>query len=442
MSLKRVSFAVKNAIVLRDNREMYRHLVAAERLPPEELEALQASRAIAHARFAFENTSYYRDRYSDAGFTIDDLRDPAAFIELPVIDKTEVREHFEGFRSAEANEFNSKVSATGGSTGQPLRLLRDLRTPTRTIEWRLFDWWGVHPSDDLAIVYRQVRNRREDLRHNIQWWPTRRFQLDAYRMDTAHVDEFLATWAKVKPSILIGYVGAVADLAQMIGARGITVNPPCAIGLTASPVTQAQRDAIEAVFHGPVYDHYRSSEIPWMAGECEERNGLHTFADVRKIEIIGHNGLAVEPGTIGEVIATDLTNRVFPLIRYRLGDNTTPIAGVCACGRTLPRIAPVSGRVVEALHMPDGQIVAGVGMTQSFSRVPSAVRQFQIHQQIDYSIVVRCVPGADPDALVVIDRAIEDLRIIIADKVPIRLELLERIPHIGGKFRYIMSDVA
>jgi len=442
LSLKRVSFSVKNATVLRDNREMYRKLVAAERLPPEDLETLQASRAIAHARFAFENTSYYRDRYSDAGFTLDDLRDPAAFTELPIIDKSEVRAHFEDFRSSEATEANSKISATGGSTGQPLRLLRDLRTPTRTIEWRLFDWWKVHPSDNLAIVYRQVRNRKEELRHNLQWWPTRRFQLDAYRMDTAHVDEFLATWAKVKPAILIGYVGGIGDLAQMIADRGISVLPPRAIGLTASPVTQAQRDAIEAVFHGPVYDHYRSSEIPWMAGECEERNGLHTFADVRKIEIVGDDGLEVMPGTIGEVVATDLTNRVFPLIRYRLGDNTTTISGTCACGRTLPRIASVSGRVVEALHMPDGQIVAGVGMTQSFSQVPSAVRQFQIHQQDDYSIIVRCVPGVHPDALAVIDRAIEDLRVIIADKVPIRLELLERIPHIGGKFRYIMSDVA
>jgi phenylacetate-CoA ligase len=442
MSLKRAAFAVKNATVLRDNRSMYRQLLADERLPPHELDALQSARAIAHARFAMENTAFYRDRYSAAGFTVDDLRDPAAFAELPIIDKTDVRENFDGFRSAEANEANSKVSATGGSTGEPLRLLRDLRTPTRTIEWRLFSWWDVHPSDDLAVLVRQVRDSKDELRHNLQWWPSRRFQLDAYRMDDAHVDRFLATWEKVKPSILIGYAGGVSELARIIDDRGLFVHSPKAIAVTASPLTRAQRDAIEATFGAPAYDHYRSSEIPWIAGECSEHSGLHTFADVRKIEVIGEDGLAVVAGTTGEVVATDFTNRVFPLIRYRLGDRTTPIDGVCACGRSLPRIAPVSGRVAEAMHLPGGQIVAGEGLTQTFSRSPSAVRQFQIHQQADYSVVVRCVPGTDPHALEIIGLAIEDLRLIIADKVPIRLEVLESIPHDGGKFRYIKSDVA
>jgi phenylacetate-CoA ligase len=93
---------------------MFDALIRDQKLPPEELETLQAERAIRHARFAMENTRFYRDKYSAAGFTLDDLRDPAAFSSLPVIEKADVRDHFADFRSTEATSKNSKISASGG----------------------------------------------------------------------------------------------------------------------------------------------------------------------------------------------------------------------------------------------------------------------------------------------------------------------------------------
>lgn len=420
---------------------MYRNLVRDQSLEPDKSAELQAERAIAQARFAMANTEFYRERYSSAGFTLKDLDDPAAFTELPIVEKADVRDNSNLFRSSEATDRNSKVSVTGGSTGEPLRLLRDLRTPTRTLEWRLFDWWGVEPSDDVAVLVRQVRNARADFTHNLQWWPSKRFQLDAYRMTGQKVDEFLARWNKNVPSILIGYVGGISELAQILENRAIRIRPPKAVAVTAAPMTAAQRELIESAFGAPVFDHYRSAEIPWMAGECSAHSGLHTFADVRKIEVVDPSGRQVPPGVLGDVVASDLTNRVFPLVRYRLGDRTSPIAGGCSCGVTLPRIEHVVGRISEAMRMPDGQIVAGEALSQTFSRNPSAVRQFQIHQLSDYSIVIRCIPGAAKDARRDIDSAIDHVRDIVMNKVPVRLEIVWSIAHDGGKIRYIKSDL-
>jgi len=434
-------FVLKKATLLRGSDRMYRQLKRDERLAPEVLAAEQARRAIDHARFAMQNTVFYRDYYGAAGFTVDDLRDPAAFAELPIVEKSHVRENFAAFTSTESTPRNSKISASGGSTGEPTRLMRDLRTPTRAIEWRLFSWWGIDPSDDVAIIYRQVRTARNKALNNLQWWPSRRFQLDAYRIDDAHLDGFFAEWALVRPSLLIGYVGGVEEVARVIDVRGISLPSLTAIAVTAAPLTAARRAAIEETFAAPVYDHYRSAEIPWLAGECAQQDGLHTFADVRTVEVLDPAGRAVAPGVIGEVVATDLTNRVFPIIRYRLGDRTTPIAGPCACGVTLPRIAPVAGRVTEALRMPDGQLVAAEGLTQTFSIEPESVRQFQIHQRADYSVFIRVVVGRQSDALAAIERAISRFRLLLGDKVPITWEIVDSIPHDGGKVRYIKSDV-
>jgi phenylacetate-CoA ligase len=292
----------------------------------------------------------------------------------------------------------------------------------------------------MAILQRKIRTPMEQRKYRALWWPSRRIQLDAFRMDDAHVEQFLDEWARTKPRIFVGYVGGIVELATLLLDRGISPHPPTAIATTAAPLTEAHRSLIQNAFKAPVYDHYRSSEVPWIAGECRERNGLHVFADVRKVEIVGPDGKPVQPGETGEVVASDLTNRVFPLIRYRLGDRTSEIVGECPCGITLPRICPVAGRVTDNFRLPDGRIVPGEPLAQTFSRTPDAVRQFQIHQLADYSIVVRCVPNDTPGARAAIDQAMARFRDIFASEVPIRLELLETIPHDGGKIRFIMSD--
>lgn len=440
MSFAKTVFDLKAATALRSSQNRYRDLVRNERLDPDELQSLQDRRAIDHARFAMQNTVFYRDRYTDAGFTVKDLEDPAAFAELPIIDKAEVREFGAQIRSTEANEKTSKVSATGGSTSAPLKLLRDLRFPARSLEWRLLSWWGVRPYDNLAYVHHMFRSAKEARMNTLQWWPSRRMQLDTYGIDDERIAGFVARWESIRPQAVIGYVGGVVELSRLLEAKGISLTPPRAIAVTAAPLNQAQRAEIERVFHAPVYDHYRCGEIPWMAGECSERNGMHVFADVRKIEVVDDNDKPVQAGQMGEVVVTDMTNRVFPLVRYRLADRTAPLAGQCACGVTLPRISAVAGRVSEAARLPDGRVIPGDSLTEIFDSSLDAVRQFQVHQHADYSITVRCIQGTAADALEQINGVVTQLQNIVKP-VEVRLELVDVIPHDRGKIRYIKSDV-
>ncbi|GHD38533.1 phenylacetate--CoA ligase family protein [Mycetocola manganoxydans] len=441
INIRHAVFSVKTATVLRDSRERFREIVAHEHMDPERLQALQDQRAIAHARFAMEHSPYYRDRYSAAGFTLKDLEDPAAFASLPIIEKSEVREHSDRFASSEANPKTARPAGTGGSTSAPLKLLHDRRVPVRALEWRLYRWWGVHPSDNIATIYRQFWSEKESQRHSLRWWPSRRFQLDTSRLDRSSVDAFISDWRRWNPSLLTGYVGGIVELARMLEDRGISLSPPVAVAVTAAPMSPAQRTEIEAVFRAPVYDHYRCGEFPWIAGECSQHDGMHTFADLRKVEVVGTDDRQVAAGVTGETVITDLTNRVFPLIRYRLGDRTSPIDGVCRCGVTLPRISSVAGRVTESARLPNGQVIAGDFLTEIFVKNPEAVRQFQVHQQADYSIVLRCILGSSPRAEEEVDSVVRELRDVVGDAVPVRLELVETIPHDGGKIRYIKSDV-
>ncbi len=434
-------FALKKKLILRRDAEMFDQLMHDQSLSPGELQSLQNTKAILHARFAMENVPFYRDLYSAVGLKIEDLDDPTVFDQLPIVEKSDVRKNFENLKSSESNRRNSVMSTTGGSTGEPLKLLRDLRTPTRTLEWRLFEWWGVKPSDNIASIVREGRSSRQVKMHDLQWWPSKRISLDAQRMDDTTIKEFLRQWEIVKPRLLVGYVGCVVEIARFLKINGIHPTPPVAVAATAAPMTEAQRFEIEDVFRAPVYDHYRSSEIPWIAGECQARQGLHVFADVRKIEIVNDMNVAVNDGQAGNIVATDLTNRVFPLIRYRLGDRSSWVLDKCDCGVTLPKISKIDGRISDAFHLPNGQIIAGEAITNNFRVSPYAVKQFQIHQHADYSIVIRCILGDAGDAMVEVDRVVTNIRNIVGESVPVKLEIVDNIAHESGKIRYIKSDV-
>lgn len=442
MSLASAVFTAKCTTVLRSSNNLLQEFIRHENVSAAELEQVQKARHAAQAKFAFEHTRFYRDYYSAAGLRAADFDDPDVVSALPIVEKSHVRENYADFVSDEATPRNSARSTTGGSTGEPLKLLRDLRFPARALEWRLFRWWGVKPYDDVAIVTRHVKSTSQSRKHSLMWWPSQRIHMDAFDMTPQTVSAFIENWRRVRPNIMIGYVGAIAELASMVQDMELSAAAPTAIGVTAAPLSANQRVLIESVFHTKVYDHYRSSEIPWMAGECTNQSGQHVFSDVRALDIVDPDGHTVARGEVGEAIWTDMTNRVFPLVRYRLGDRTAWLDGECPCGVRLPRIRTVVGRVAEMLYLPDGQSVAGEGLAQIFSATPDAVRHFQIVQRSDYSIDVSYVRGPSSTADAEIHAALAKFRGILHDKVAVTGVEVDHIAHVGGKIRYLVSEVA
>jgi len=441
-SLRDQVFEAKLGFVRRAELDELRALMRNERLEPEALQSLQQARAADLVRFAMAETDYYRDRYAQAGIGARDLADPQAFQSLPVLERADVRENLERIRSREATPSNSQPAATGGSTGEPLRVFRDARAPHRTLGLRLHRWWGVGPGDNKALIWRDAScGFWSNLRRDFLWWPTRTVQMDANRIDERATACFVGAWERVRPALLTGYVGAVIEVAQFLVRSGRTIPPPKAIGLTAAPVTAGQKRFLGEVFGAPIYDSYQCIEIPMIAGECSRSNGLHVFADSRLVEILDGDGRPVGPGETGEVVITDFRNRVFPLIRYRLGDLARWKRGPCPCGVTFPMLEPVCGRISDALRFPSGLVMAGEGLNALFHPWPEAVRQFQLRQEADYSLTLRCVRGADPNADGIMRQVAERLATMARGEVPVRLEVVDAIQHDRGKPRTIVSLV-
>jgi len=383
---------------------------------------------------------FYRRFYSEHGVVPRKLDDSRRWEELPILDRATVKAHADDFPTAEAVGRNVRTALTGGSTGEPLRTLHDARVPSLALAWRMYSWWGVEPYDDLARIGRWSFGRLDALKNTIAWWPTRQLSLDAAVISEETMAEFYRDVTRIRPRLLEGYVGALLELADYLEQHGLRFPAPQAVATTAAPLTGPVRARLEDVFGAPVHDEYRGSEFGWMAGECDRQDGLHIFSDVRRIEVVDADGLPVAPGGEGDLVITDLRNRVFPMIRYRNGDRGILREEPCPCGRSLPLMEPPQGRTADVLHLPSGASLAH-RLTALFSEHPEAVKLFQIHQQADASLTIRVVLGPGERSRLHVQDAVEGLRTRIRHEVPVRIEYVDSLPYTGGKTKYIISDL-
>ncbi|MGM7679297.1 phenylacetate--CoA ligase family protein [Microbacterium sp. A94] len=440
MTVKAAAFAVKASTVKAGVGRFYRELLHNERLSPDKMRKLQDDLARDIVQFAMEKSPFYTLTYGALGVNPSKLSDPAEWTKLPILDRATIKENSGDFATPEATEQNVRPALTGGSTGEPLRTAHDARVPALALSWRMYSWWGVEPYDDLARIGRWNFGRMDTLKNGVSWWPTRQLYLDAGMISSETMSAFHRSLSHVRPPLIEGYVGAMLEFADFLERRKLTVPTPLAVATTAAPLTASARARLEDVFGAPVYDEYRGSEFGWMAGECGRRDGLHIFSDIRRIEVVNENGDLAAPGELGDLVITDLRNRVFPLIRYRTGDRGIVRSEPCACGRSLPLMEQPQGRTTDLIRLPSGTVLAHrlMGM---FGSHPEAVRLFQIHQLSDYSITVRVVQGDVAEARRHIEAAVASLRERIHDEVPVGIEYVDSLPYTGGKTKYVISDV-
>jgi phenylacetate-CoA ligase len=211
-----------------------------------------------------------------------------------------------------------------------------------------------------------------------------------------------------------------------------------AVWVTSSPLSEPQRQLMQRVFGAPVYDQYGCGEIFWLACECEQQHGLHLMHGHRHVEALDADGQSCGLDMEGELHITDLVNRVFPIIRYANGDRGSLLSAPCACGRALPLLAPVKGRVSDMLRLPGGLRVAGDYLTTLFDHAPEAVEAFQVRQDRTGAVRLCVVPASGADA----NAVIEGVRQTLAGKTgqEVQLEMVDHIGHERGKTRFIVSE--
>ncbi len=417
----------------------FAHLLESERLPADQLRERQEEARRKIVRHAMEHTAFYRQHYAASGFEVGDIGTDGWFEKLPPVTKAHLRSHFEEMTDLSQKQF-LRLSTTGGSTGTPTKTGFDGRLPEEIYNWRILNWFGVHPGEDRGSLWRATRTTwRQKFVNRALWWPTRHLQLDASFMTESSLRAFLKQFNRLRPACLQGYVGAISQLARFVIDNQIEAWSPKFVWVTSAPLSPVQRKLIADAFHAPVCDQYGSCEIRWIAQQCPEGKGLHVNVEHVHLEYVDEENHPVPAGVYGRTLLTNLEDMVFPLIRYENGDRGRWLLESCPCGRSLPLIDTVKGRESESFVLPSGKTINGEYLTTIFDATPDLARGFRVIQHRDLSITVEYIPSSDQD-VPRIESVIRAFSAKIGGEVPVESRVVHESAHDRGKLRFVVRE--
>jgi len=396
-------------------------------------------------RYAYDNSPYYHALYSHAGLEPGDVKSESDWANVPMLTREALRFNFEGIK-VKSPESTYRLYTTGGSTGEPSKVLKDDRFSSVALNWRAMRWAEIDFGGNSATIMRTHHETfKSKLRHLAAHFPSTNIMLDAGNMTDEAVAEFFRKWRKYKPQSISSYVGGVHQLALHCLEHKIEMPPPKAVFTTAAPLTASVKNDISRAFHCPVFDNYVATEAHPMANQCrclaeKGHSALHVHSDYRHLEFVDENGMVMPQGEVGDILVTDCMDYVFPIIRYRLGDRGRWLSEKCACGRPYPLMDAVHGRSFDFIYLEHGRL-AGECWATAFDDCLNAVHNFQIHQHADKSVTLSVVMNKDYfEAEKLIREVAVDLQRQLGS-LPLRLEFKDYIPHNRGKIKYIISEV-
>jgi phenylacetate-CoA ligase len=360
----------------------------------------------------------------------------------PVLEKENVRRHPRAFVAEDCSPRRMFSEHTSGTTGKPLQLWWSAATVRywyALMEARWRRWHGVSRQDRWAILGGQLVTPVKQRTAPFWVWNAalRQLYMSSYHLAPASIPAYLNALVRYRVSYLWGYSSALSTLAHgaiRLGRRDLKLQ---VVITNAEPLVEPQRIAISEAFQCPVRETYGMCEITTAAGECEAGT-MHLWPEVGIVELSAAPTTAVGPAR--ELICTGLVNADMPLVRYRLGDRGGPIRWkqtICECGRSLPELCSIDGRMDDVLYSRDGRVI---GRLDPVFKSSLPVEEAQIIQDNLDRVRVLCVPApgfSNATAREIASRLRDRM-----GPIEVVIEQVRSIPRsANGKLRSVISNV-
>jgi phenylacetate-coenzyme A ligase PaaK-like adenylate-forming protein len=414
-------------------------------LPADELRDLQLRRLRTLLVHAHANCPFYRERFDRAGLHPEDVRTLEDLAALPPLDKSDLQQYRDDMVARNWPKDDLLANQTGGSTGTPVSffLSKDRHHSRAAATTRHNRWAGWDLGDRVAVLWGAPHDApRKDWKARLR----RGLLREPVWLDTAHITEqaltdFHALLFRYRPRVIQAYARAILLFARYLESRGLRPYRPHSIVTSAEMLEPHERAQVERVFGCPIFNRYGCREVSVIASECDAHQGLHVLAEGLYVEIVTGDRPA-RPGESGSILVTDLLNHAMPLIRYRIGDVGSWLEGPCSCGRSLPRLHSVQGRVTDFLVGGDGRLVSGVFLATYVVAHRPSLGQVQIHQDKAGELLYRIRPGHDFCPAEDIPYLERTSRQYLGAETVIGWELVEELPsEASGKFLFSRSTV-
>jgi phenylacetate-CoA ligase len=322
-----------------------------ETMPRERLRSLQAERLRALVGYVKGRVPVYRERLADV-----DERDIVSIADLqrlPFTRKDDLRDSYPFGMLAVPREELVRIHASSGTTGK----LTVVGYTAADV-----DLFALVNARSLAMAGGEPGM----ILHNAYGYGLftgglglhaggERLGMAVVPVSGGMTERQLMLIADFEPDVIACTPSYALTLAQAFAERAVA---PDEISLRyallgAEPWTEGIRREIDAGLGVRSTNIFGLSEVigPGVSCECvEERAGSHVNEDHFLPEVVDpETGEPLAEGEEGVLVITTLTKEALPVIRYWTGDITSLSSAPCTCGRTLVRMARITGRADDML---------------------------------------------------------------------------------------------
>jgi len=309
-------------------------------------------------RHAHSHVPWYRERMDACGFDAFADFGWEEFTRLPVLTRAELQQHRDALMSRRPIPAHGAVTSatSSGSTGMPVRFSSTgwCATMWNAMTLRDHRWHRRDLAAKLAVI------RVEEFEGVLKNWG----RATAAVTDTGPavllsisrpVERQVAWLVEQDPAYLLTYPTNLEAILRHCAKRGLRLPHLREARTLSEAMSPHLRGLCGEVWGVPLTDLYSVREAGYVALQCPEAAHYHVQSENVVVEIVDGAGRACPPGQEGRVLLTVLHNFAMPLIRYDVGDIAVP-GGPCGCGRGLPVIERVAGRVRNMMTRPDGSL--------------------------------------------------------------------------------------
>ncbi|NNF07092.1 MAG: phenylacetate--CoA ligase family protein, partial [Candidatus Eisenbacteria bacterium] len=330
-----------------------------------------------------------------------------------------------------------RLTETGGTTFAPVKfyLDQDAYNHRRSAHVAFEAWHDFHPGDRIAYLWGAIQDSpatswksklRTEFANRVRFYPS-------LPLDQDILERYIADLRKFEPKVLQAYPAALDILGRYLLDSGRTLPIPVVVS-SAEPLTAEVIAIVQEAFGVTPYDFYGSRDAGYVGRECDAHKGLHINAYGLHVE---NEPLPTEGAApLQSIVVTDLWNEGFPLIRYATEDLGELTNEPCSCGRALPRIVDLQGRIGDVFATRFGQLIPPTGIRPGASGYDQSFSGIQIIQSAPATFEALIVPREGFDETLARQKIQEAMSDLVGESVSLTLRIVSEIPREpSGKFR-------
>lgn len=406
---------------------------------------VQRQRVASAIRYAYRHVPHYREAITQLGIAPGDLATAQDLARLPLIERADLQRHPERFLSTARGLECYVELQTGGSSGDPVAVHHDTFALIRAAAFH----------QRAGALHRQVAQKPFGCRTlrigHPSYSPTRQTDRTLARLGRLvgaerrtvsildSVEQNVQEINRFRPQILSSFGSYLEELFVHLSTTGEQFHRPALLVYYSDAMSPSARSMVSTAFGIPVLSTYGAYEAFSLGFECSEHRGYHVNVDLYPTRLVDSDGREVAPGESGEVVLSNLVNRGTVLLNYRLGDLATWLPGPCPCGRRLPLLSFVQGRVADWLVTGSGrrlhpQVAAAV------LDVERDVLRYQAIQTSPTRLTARLVVKSASRHESLARRVKHDLEQLLRPGIVVDVEFVADLPRTtGGKVRTVLG---